>query len=92
MMFGMFGFGLLMMLLVIGLPVLLLILLLGGAAGILQNKNQSVSTNQDQSPVYRPMLNSNASALASSRYCSHCGVGLQSDWTHCPQCGAPING
>jgi len=24
------------------------------------------------------------------RVCSHCGAGLQEDWTHCPQCGAPI--
>lgn len=24
------------------------------------------------------------------RFCSHCGAGLQEDWTHCPQCGAPI--
>lgn len=23
------------------------------------------------------------------RFCSHCGAGLQEDWTHCPQCGAP---
>jgi hypothetical protein len=92
MMFGMFGFGLLMMLLVIAVPVLLLVLLLGGAAGFLQNKDHNVSTNQAQSPVYRPMLKSDPSALTSSRYCSHCGAGLQSDWTHCPQCGAPING
>jgi uncharacterized paraquat-inducible protein A len=24
------------------------------------------------------------------RFCSHCGAGLQDDWTHCPQCGAPV--
>ena len=23
-------------------------------------------------------------------FCSHCGAGLQDDWTHCPQCGAPV--
>ena len=23
------------------------------------------------------------------RFCSHCGAGLQPDWPHCPQCGAP---
>jgi hypothetical protein len=88
----MFGFGLLMMLLVIAVPVLLLVVLLGGAAGFLQNRDHTSSINQEQSRVYRPMLNSDPSAPASGRFCSHCGAGLHADWTHCPQCGAPING
>ena len=91
MMFGMFGFGLLMMLLVIGVPVLLLVLLLGGAAGFLQNRDHSASINQNQSPDYQPMVIPKTLASAAARYCSHCGAGLQSDWTHCPQCGAPFS-
>jgi hypothetical protein len=27
--------------------------------------------------------------LNAKRFCSHCGAGLQENWTHCPQCGAP---
>ena len=90
MMFGMFGFGLLMMLLVISLPILVLVVLLGGAAGFLQNRAPSQSVNQNQSPVYLPVVNPGPSIPAADRFCSHCGAGLQSDWTHCPQCGAPI--
>jgi hypothetical protein len=89
-MFGMFGLGWLMMLLVVGLPVLLVILLLWGTAGFLQDRSQSRSTPLIQSPIYRSTTYPNPSALKADRYCSHCGAGLQSDWTHCPQCGAPI--
>jgi uncharacterized paraquat-inducible protein A len=90
MMFGMFGLGWLMMLLVIGLPILLVVLLLGGAAGFLQNREHSTTTAQNQSPVYHSIVNPNPSAPTAARYCSHCSAGLQSDWTHCPQCGAPV--
>ena len=24
-----------------------------------------------------------------NHFCSHCGAGLQTGWTYCPQCGAP---
>jgi hypothetical protein len=90
MMFGMFGFGLLMMLLLIGLPILLVVLVLGGTAGFLQNRDHSSTAVQNQSPVYHSAVNSNPLASPAARYCSHCGAGLQTDWTHCPQCGAPI--
>lgn len=88
---GMFGFGLLMMFLVIALPILLIVLLVGGAAGLLKNRTGSTSIPANQSPVYQPKVNPDPSAPAVTRYCSHCGAGLQSDWTHCPQCGAPIS-
>lgn len=91
MMFGMFGLGLLMMLLVIGLPVLVIVLLLGGAAGFLQNRAHNAPDNQNAPSVYQPSVNSNQPAIIAARYCSHCGAGLKSDWTHCPQCGAQIN-
>ena len=89
-MFGMFGFGWLMMLLVIGLPILLVVLLLVGSAGFLQNRVQSSSVIQNQPPIYYSSADSIQQAPKADRYCSHCGAGLQTDWTHCPQCGAPI--
>jgi len=46
----MMGIGLLIMLLVIGLPILLVIALLGGAAVLLQNQNRPV--NVVQKPIY----------------------------------------
>lgn len=85
----MFGFGWLMMLLVIGLPILLVVLLLVGAAGLFQNRAHSLPVTPYQAPVTQSTVNTNQ--LSSySRYCAHCGAGLQSDWTHCPQCGAPV--
>jgi hypothetical protein len=91
MMYGMFGFGWLMMLLVIGLPVLLIVLVLVGSAGFLQNWGRSSTTVQNTAPIYLSTVNPGPTLPAPTRYCSHCGAGLQTDWTHCPQCGAPIN-
>lgn len=85
----MFGFGWLMMLLVFGLPILLVVLLLIGAAGYFQNRGHNIPFTQNQVQSIRPAANTSPST-SYSRYCSHCGAGLQSDWTHCPQCGAPI--
>jgi len=89
MMVGMFGLGWLIMLLVIGLPILLVVLLVGGAAGFLQNQTH-LSTMQNQVPVYHSAVNLSQVAVPPARYYSHCGAGLQADWTNCPQCGAPI--
>ena len=86
----MLGLGWLMMLVVIGIPVLLVILIVAGAAGLLQNRAQSVSAPQSHAPVFQSTSITPSTANPSARYCSHCGAGLQSDWTHCPQCGAPI--
>lgn len=94
MMFGggmMIGVGLLMMLLVFGLPTLLVIALVGGAAGFLQKQNRSVIVGQKPLPVDNQVVRPDQPVPAPSRYCTHCGGGLQADWTHCPQCGAPIN-
>lgn len=90
MMFGMYGFGWLMMFVVIGLPVLLVVLLLAVAADFLPNLARNGAVMQNQSSEYRPAGNSHLSVTTAARYCSHCGTGLQSEWTHCPQCGAPI--
>ena len=86
----MFGFGLLMMLLLVGLPILLVVLLLFGAQGFFQNQNQGAPIMQNQSPLYQPVVVSTKPAAQAGRYCAHCGTGLHTDWTHCPQCGAPI--
>jgi hypothetical protein len=88
----MMGIGLLIMLLVIGLPILLVIALLGGAAVLLQNQNRPV--NVVQKPIYAtygPVDQPGLAEVPSTRYCAHCGAGLQADWNHCPQCGAPIS-
>lgn len=90
MMFGMFGFGLLMLLLVIGLPILLVVLLYIGGTGILQRMNHPASVQQTTQPSYPITMQPSIPVETPSRYCAHCGAGLQSDWSHCPQCGAPI--
>lgn len=79
MMFGsvfMLGFGLVAMLLVIGLPVALIAILIWA---LTRGGNSS-------SPVLIPVPQKTASA----RTCSHCGTALQADWSHCPQCGAQV--
>jgi hypothetical protein len=90
----MLGFGLLIMLLLIGLPILLGVALLGGTGVLFRSRNQPPTAWQ--APQQRMASNPGAQPVqppsAPARYCSHCGAGLQADWTHCPQCGAPING
>jgi predicted lipid-binding transport protein (Tim44 family) len=89
----MFGMGLLVMLLVIGIPILLVIALLSGAAGFLNKRNRTAELVQQ--PGYaasNPVAQSGQAVVTPARYCAHCGVGLQADWTHCPQCGAPLGG
>jgi hypothetical protein len=88
----MMGLGLLFMLLVIGAPILLVIALLVGGLGILQNQNRPVDVMQRPFVVTSGPVNQPSQVeVTSSRYCTHCGAGLQTDWTHCPQCGAPIS-
>jgi predicted lipid-binding transport protein (Tim44 family) len=95
MMFGgglMMGIGLIFLLLVIAIPILLVFVLLGGTAGFLQKQNRA--SDVVQSPLYAtssPIVQSNQAGATSTRYCQHCGAGLQAAWTHCPQCGAPIS-
>ncbi len=85
MMIGMFGVGLLMIILLIGFPVLIILVLAGGTAGILQ-------TRQNNNPAIPNQMSMGTNLIAQSptRYCAHCGAGLQNGWTHCPQCGAPV--
>ncbi len=88
----MMGIGLLMLLAVIGIPVLLVVALAGGTAGFLNRRSQppvfyKQPVNMNANPVVQP----DQSTGGSSRSCSHCGAALQADWSHCPQCGAPVS-
>ena len=88
----MVGMGFLIMLLVIGIPILLLIALLGGAAGSQQKQNHPADVVQKPlSAATTPVVQSDHAVVIPARYCAHCGAGLQADWIHCPQCGAPIS-
>ena len=77
----MMGFGMLMMLLVLGLPVLLIAAVLIGVLGLEGWRRRQ---------MYSPPTSSGLVAQG-ARSCAHCGQGLQADWTHCPKCGAPIS-
>jgi hypothetical protein len=88
----MFGMGLLIMLLVVSIPILLVVALLVGAVGSLQKQYRPVDIVQK--PLYapsNPVIQPSQATVTPARYCAHCGAGLQADWTHCPQCGAPIS-
>jgi uncharacterized membrane protein len=88
MMIGTIGFGWLMMVIMIGLPILAVILILMAAAGFFQNGSFSIAPIRDEQQGNRPTDSS--SSVSTARYCVHCGAGLLSEWTHCPQCGAPV--
>jgi hypothetical protein len=75
-------FGLLFMLMVIGLPIVLVVVV-AGVWGLSVRRSGSVGTL----PGYDRSV---APAASFARYCSHCGQGLQADWTNCPQCGATV--
>lgn len=72
----MMGFGFLFV--VVTIVALVVLLNQSNGNGNLFNTNQNF-------PNSNQTTNSDA-----ERFCSHCGAGLRDDWTHCPQCGAPI--
>lgn len=76
-------FGLLVMLLVIGLPLLFVVAIVAGMWGL---------AGRRPTPISSPPTYSGPSPQATSftHHCSHCGQGLQAEWTHCPKCGAPV--
>ncbi len=90
MMFGMFVIGLVFLLFLIGLPVLLVTLLVSKGSNPFQRISQAVSNPTVNPTDYRPTMSQNSSVETISRTCTNCGAGLQSNWSHCPQCGAPI--
>jgi hypothetical protein len=79
----MMGFGFLSMLLVIALPIVGIVALVIWLSNANRKENlfglNSPSEKQEQ-----------ATGSGAKRFCSHCGAGLQAEWTHCPQCGAPV--
>ncbi len=87
----MMGLGLLFLLLIIAIPVMFVIVLAGGSIGFLQKRNTSPTVYQTPiSSTSAPVTQSAQAGASPSRYCAHCGAGLQPDWSHCPQCGAPV--
>lgn len=88
----MMGIGLIVLLAIIGLTVLSVVVIAGGTAGFLFKRNEVMVG--DQQPVTKESSNfiqPDRAIAVSKRYCSHCGAGLQTDWSHCPQCGASIS-
>jgi hypothetical protein len=79
----MMGFGFLLMLLFILIPLAGIVVL----ALWLYNANLRGNPFPVKSPSEK---REQADSLDLKRFCSHCGAGLQDGWTHCPQCGAGI--
>jgi hypothetical protein len=87
----MFGLGWLFMLLVIGLPVVILVMALVGRGDQLRQIWTPRASVQSDPSVSAPMqVDRDPAITPPTRYCSHCSAGLQAEWSHCPQCGAPI--
>ena len=79
----MMGFGFLLMLLVVVLPIL----------GVIALVVWLVNTNRFGNPFGENPPSEKRGQVESqgtNRTCSHCGTSLQVDWIHCPQCGAGI--
>ncbi len=73
---GMFGFGLIAMLLGFGLLMALFAVLVWAPA---RNGNPS-----------QPAVAGASAGGSSQKACSHCGAAIHPDWSHCPQCGTPV--
>ncbi|RCK74704.1 MAG: hypothetical protein ANABAC_1421 [Anaerolineae bacterium] len=80
----MMGFGFLFMLLLVFVPLVALIavIILG-----LSSTNRQDKQSGSKLP---PAKEEQTAMVESSSVCSHCGAGLQSGWSYCPQCGAPL--
>ncbi len=86
----MFGFGWLMMLLWIVVPLVFIGIIAAVVIGFWYSRSESTSNPPAVSALPRRDIYTSSPGPSPSRYCSHCGAGLQADWTHCPQCGAPV--
>ncbi len=76
----MMGFGFLFMLLALAVPVIMVVLL-----GLWLFNN---GTQKSAASIFAP---AHTTATRSSEHtCSHCGTQLQTNWSHCPKCGAAI--
>jgi uncharacterized paraquat-inducible protein A len=76
-------FGFLFLLLVVAV---LVVGVIAGLAWLNRTNRQGNPFNANQ-PSEKRVQTTGPDA---KRFCSHCGAGLQDDWTHCPQCGAPV--
>ena len=76
-------FGLLFLLLVVAV---LVVGVIAGLAWLNRTNRQGNPFSMNEPSEKREQLPSSDA----KRFCSHCGAGLQADWTHCPQCGAPV--
>ena len=76
----MMGFGFLIVLLVLGMPLALI------AALVIWLVNRGAQKHV----VSASALSQNVSISSTGQVCSHCGASLQRDWSHCPHCGAAI--
>ena len=76
-------FGLLFLLLVVAV---LVVGVIAGLAWLNRINRQGNPFSMNEPSEKREQLPSSDA----KRFCSHCGAGLQADWTHCPQCGAPV--
>ncbi len=77
----MLGFGLLTMLIVLGLPILLAVGIVAVVWGLVGRR---------ATPLSPPYQGGGGGGSPTARYCSQCGYGLQAGWSNCPNCGAPI--
>jgi len=77
----MFGFLFLILFVVI-----LVVGVIAGLAWLNKNNQQRNLFSVNQTSEKREQI----PGPDAKRSCSHCGAGLQEGWTHCPQCGAPI--
>jgi hypothetical protein len=89
MMYGISGIEWIMILLFICIPILVILGLVGLGVYVYDRNRGSARQNQGQ---VNPISVTPAPTIPKAdRYCSHCGTALQADWSHCPQCGAPVS-
>ena len=80
----MMGFGFLVMLAILAVPILLIV---GLVILMLRPVLGRMATPIAASPSPPQAL---AEPAPASSICSHCGAKLQAEWAHYPHCGAPV--
>ena len=86
----MIGLVILVILALAGLVVLAVAMLLRGGNSARESQKVNEWDSQNLPPTNASTEYPAPSASVPVRYCAHCGAGLQIDFTHCPQCGAPV--
>jgi len=80
----MMGFGFLVMLAILAVPILLIV---GLVILMVRPMLGRIATSIAASPSPRQASPESATAPG---ICSHCGARLQEGWAHCPHCGASV--